>query len=122
MTIDGTTLQVLTFAGSLLSDDFMHYDGLLRSTVARCMAYRPGDRPSMLELERTILSATTFWDSFPRPDGTPSPDAGHIGIAEIMGIAPPWLYVYFSCPPVTSASWPFARGLLIYGDVWCNNG
>ena len=79
--IDGSTSSVYTYGGYLLDNRFDCYDPLLRSTVAWCMARCPFDRPSMLELENTILIGVTS-----RRDGR---DEGRVSIGELLSDPPP---------------------------------
>lgn len=51
-TIPPITHQVFTYGSHLLlNDEFSYYDTSLRATVAWCMAHRPRDRPTMLEIQ-----------------------------------------------------------------------
>lgn len=48
---------MFTYGGHLLEESFNHYDATLLSTVAWCMAHRPRERPTMLELEAILKDA-----------------------------------------------------------------
>lgn len=78
---DGTTQMIWTYSGHLLGEQFDHYDPLLRSTVAWCMAHRPADRPGILELERLITDAVAV-------DRSAAEAEGRVSIRELLG-APP---------------------------------
>lgn len=80
---DGRTDQVFTYGSHFLWDEYDHYDPVLRSTLAWCMAHRPADRPTMLELEglfQTALATAVF----PGDD-----DEDRITIGELLGSPPP---------------------------------
>lgn len=54
----GVVEEVFTYGSHLLGPGrYDHYDPALRATVAWCMAHRPGDRPTMVELEGVIQAA-----------------------------------------------------------------
>ncbi|KAL2288862.1 hypothetical protein FJTKL_03508 [Diaporthe vaccinii] len=78
---DGTTQKICTYSGHLLGEQFNHYDPLLRSTVAWCMAHRPTDRPGILELERLITDAVAV-------DRSATEAEGRVSIRELLE-APP---------------------------------
>ncbi|KAK7708436.1 hypothetical protein SLS63_013474 [Diaporthe eres] len=78
---DGTTQKIWTYSGHLIGEQFDHYDPLLRSTVAWCMAHRPADRPGILELERLITDAVAV-------DRSAAEAEGRVSIRELLG-APP---------------------------------
>lgn len=76
---DGTTQDIWTYSGHLLGEEFDHYDPLLRSTVAWCMAHRPADRPGILELERLITTAVAV-------DRSEAEAEGRVSIRELLGV------------------------------------
>ncbi|KAG6356959.1 hypothetical protein INS49_014834 [Diaporthe citri] len=78
---DGTTQTIWTYSGHLLGEQFDHYDPLLRSTVAWCMAHRPADRPGILELERLITDAVAV-------DRSAAEAQGRVSIRELLGVPP----------------------------------
>ncbi|KKY35551.1 putative serine threonine protein kinase [Diaporthe ampelina] len=78
---DGTAQTVWTYSGHLLGSEFDHYDPLLRSTVAWCMAHRPADRPGILELERLIAAAAAV-------DRSGAEAEGRVSIASLLGEPP----------------------------------
>lgn len=80
---DGRNDQVFTYGSHFLWADYDHYDPLLRSTLARCMAHRPVDRPSMLELE-ALLEVALRSGTFPS-----DADADRIAVGELLGSPPP---------------------------------
>jgi hypothetical protein len=70
--------MIWTYAGHLLDPEFDHYDRLLRSTVAWCMAHRPSDRPGIRVLEGLIMSAVAH-------DRSAAEAEGRVSIAELLG-------------------------------------
>lgn len=78
---DGTTQMIWTYSGRLVGEEFDHYDPLLRSTVAWCMAHRPADRPGILELERLITDAVAV-------DRSETEAEGRVSIRELL-VTPP---------------------------------
>lgn len=78
---DGATQMIWTYSGHLVGEEFNHYDPLLRSTVAWCMAHRPADRPGILELERLITDAVAV-------DRSETEAEGRVSIRELL-VTPP---------------------------------
>lgn len=77
----GTTQMIWTYSGHLVGEEFAHYDPLLRSTVAWCMAHRPADRPGILELERLITDAVAV-------DRSETEAEGRVPIRELLEVPP----------------------------------
>lgn len=73
--------MIWTYSGRLVGEEFDHYDPLLRSTVAWCMAHRPADRPGILELERLITDAVAV-------DRSVTEAEGRVSVRELL-VTPP---------------------------------
>lgn len=73
--------MIWTYSGRLVGEEFDHYDPLLRSTVAWCMAHRPADRPGILELERLITDAVAV-------DRSETEAEGRVPIRELLEVPP----------------------------------
>lgn len=55
---DGVTEKIFTYGSRLLNDEkYGHYDRDIRNTIAWCMAHRPRDRPTMIELSAIFNDA-----------------------------------------------------------------
>ncbi|POS69723.1 hypothetical protein DHEL01_v211885 [Diaporthe helianthi] len=99
---DGTTRMIWTYAGHLLDPEFDHYDPLLRSTVAWCMAHRPADRPDIDLLEGLLTNAAAA-------DRSAAEAQGRVSIAELLGVPAPATRAT-SAPVTPPAAAPVAPG------------
>lgn len=60
---DGTKKNIPTYVAPLLTDPAVGgYDPMIMDTVAWCMAHKPSDRPTMMELERRLFANVMMRD------------------------------------------------------------
>ncbi|KAK2609855.1 hypothetical protein N8I77_003332 [Diaporthe amygdali] len=79
---DGSKKDMPTYSVPLQSNiNLARYDPLLMDTVSWCMAHRPGDRPTMLQLEQRIRSAVDR-------DWSTEASAGRVTIKELLSDPP----------------------------------
>lgn len=56
--LNGVTEKIFTYGSRLLNDERLGaYDRDIRNTIAWCMAHRPADRPTMVELSAIFTDA-----------------------------------------------------------------
>lgn len=54
---DGSKKRIPTYVAPLLTEPAVQgYDPLIIDTIAWCMAHKPGDRPTMVELEQRLFT------------------------------------------------------------------
>lgn len=81
---DGTKKRIPTYVAPLLTDPVIAgYDPLIVDTVAWCMAHKPRDRPTMLELEERLFANTMS------RDWAQEDESGRITIRELLARPPP---------------------------------
>lgn len=80
---DGSKKRIPTYANPLVNDEAMQvYDPLLVDTLAWCMAHRPGDRPTIFELEQRIVTAVAR-------DWSQEDETDRISIRQLLSMPPP---------------------------------
>lgn len=79
----GVVDQIFTYGAHLVLNEYDQYDMSLRSTVAWCLAHRPGERPTMLQLQAILNDAVR--KQYPGEDN----DGGRSTVADLLGSPPP---------------------------------
>lgn len=81
---DGSKKKIPTYIAPLLTEPAVQgYDPLIIDTIAWCMAHKPGDRPTMVELEQRLFTNVM------NRDWSQEDEKKRITIRELLARPPP---------------------------------